>query len=71
LDDQTDLALALFDAAFVPHAKISWQIERNKVIEVLKSEMTDRQTFERCINARIIEARTMLKLPPNQLNYIP
>lgn len=71
LDDQTDMSLALFDAAFVPQAKIPWEIERNEVIKALKGELTDRQAFERCINARIIEARTMLKLPLTQVNYIP
>lgn len=71
LDDKADVARSLFDAAFVDQAKVAWQIERNEVIETLKSELTDRQAFERCINARIIEARTMLKLPPTQLKYIP
>jgi hypothetical protein len=71
LAGQTDTAQSLFDTAHVPQAKIAWQKERNEVIKVLKNKLTDHQTFERCINERIVEARAMLKLPATQLSYAP
>ncbi len=71
LNDQADLAHSLFNAAFVSETSIAWQKDRNEVIEQLKGESTDRQAFERCINARIIEARARLKLDHTQVNYLP
>lgn len=68
LDDQADVARTFFDAAFIHQAQVAWQTERNEVIETLRSDLTNRQTFERRIKARIIEGRKMLELPPAQLN---
>ncbi len=65
----TDTARAHFDRAYSPETKIAWQEERNKVIEALKSQLTDRQAFERCIIDRIIEARALLKLPAIQPSF--
>lgn len=71
LAGKTDTSRSLFDLALLPQAKIAWKIELNEVISILKSELSDRQTFKRCIDARIKEARTLLKLPSTQLSYIP
>lgn len=65
LTGQTDTARSLFDAAHSPKTKIAWQIERNEVIEVLQSKLVDHEAFGRHLNACIVEARTMLSLPPH------
>ncbi|MGB7260898.1 MAG: hypothetical protein WBC68_02405 [Albidovulum sp.] len=63
LSGQTDTALSLFDAAYLPQTQIAWQEERNEIIGLLKNQLTNRQSFEHCISERIIEARALLKLP--------
>lgn len=70
LDDHADVARSLFDAAYLHQAQFAWQIERNEVIETLKRKLTDLQSFRRCINARITESRTMLRLPLTELRHI-
>lgn len=63
LSGQPDTAQSLFDAAYLPQTQIAWEEERNEIIGLLKNQLTNRQSFERCISERIIEARALLKLP--------